>query len=357
MQVVVDLLLHEVTDKLVYADSAFGGDGLGAQLDFGLALEHGFLDVNADGGYNAVADVHILISLAAELLDDLGDVFLEGCLMGASQGGVLSVDKGVVLLSVLVAVGEGYLYVLALQVDDVVERVAGHAVGQQVAQSVAAEDAVAVEENGEAGVEIGVVAEHGFYELLPEGVVLEKRVVGLEEDIRAVLLPGFRRGVGQQHALFKDQVPHLPLAEALHLEMGAQGIHGLQAHAIQAHALLECLAVILGTRVEHAHGLEQFSLWDAAAVVAHRHVQVVCEPDLDSPACIHLELVDAVVHHFLEQYIHAVLGLRPVTQASDVHARPGAHMLHVRKVPDIVLFVLGLGRHAGARYVLFHVYV
>lgn len=45
--------------------------------------------------------------------------------MGAAHGGVLAVDEGVVFLAVVAGVGERDLDVLALEVDERVERVAG----------------------------------------------------------------------------------------------------------------------------------------------------------------------------------------------------------------------------------------
>ena len=78
VQVVVHLLLDEVADELVDGYAALGGSGQRAQLDFRLALEKRFLDVDADGGHQSVADVGIVVVLARIVLDDLGDVFLEG---------------------------------------------------------------------------------------------------------------------------------------------------------------------------------------------------------------------------------------------------------------------------------------
>ena len=63
-----------------------------------------------------------------------GNVFLQGSLVCAALGGVLPVDKGVVLFAVLVGVCEGNLDVLSFQVDDVVKAFAGHVVFQQVLQ-------------------------------------------------------------------------------------------------------------------------------------------------------------------------------------------------------------------------------
>ena len=64
-------------------------------------------------------------------------MLLEGTLVGTALCGMLSVDEGVVFLAVLVGMGEGYFDVLALQVDDGIEGIVGHAVAQQVFQTMA----------------------------------------------------------------------------------------------------------------------------------------------------------------------------------------------------------------------------
>ncbi len=120
VQVVVHLLLHEVANELVYADAALWSSCQRPQFNLCLAFEHRLLNVDADGRYQSVAYVHVFVVLSAVVLDDLGNVLLEGCLMRAPQGGVLSVYEAVVLLAVLAAVGEGYLYVLAAQMHNVV---------------------------------------------------------------------------------------------------------------------------------------------------------------------------------------------------------------------------------------------
>ena len=45
-------------------------------------------------------------------------MFLESTLMGAAQSCMLTVDKRVVLLAILVSMSKGNLYVVALQMND-----------------------------------------------------------------------------------------------------------------------------------------------------------------------------------------------------------------------------------------------
>ena len=56
--------------------------------------------------------------------------------MCSALGGMLTVYKRVILLAVLVGMRKGYLDILALQVNNGVECIAGHTVLQQILKSV-----------------------------------------------------------------------------------------------------------------------------------------------------------------------------------------------------------------------------
>ena len=134
MQIVVYALFDEVAHIFINTDTLRRHGGR-AQLDLRLTLKDGFLDIDGDGGYDTRSDITILIFII-ELLDGSGDVLLEGALMGAALNGMLTIDERVILLAILVGMGKGYLDVLALQVDDGIEGIAGHAVLQQVFETV-----------------------------------------------------------------------------------------------------------------------------------------------------------------------------------------------------------------------------
>ena len=198
VQVVVHLGLDEVAHVFVDAGSGglvFLGHGgphvVAAQLCLCLAFEHRLFHVDGDGGHQSVADVGVVEILVVELLNGARQMLLQGTLMCAALCGVLAVDEGVIFLAVLVGMGEGYFDVLALEVDDVVEALAGHVVLQQVLQAVAREDALSVVDEGQSRVEVGVVAQQVLHELVLEAEADEQRVVRLEVDVGA----GFLRGV------------------------------------------------------------------------------------------------------------------------------------------------------------------
>ena len=125
--------------------------------------------------------------------------------------------------------------------------------------------------------------------------MLKQRVVGLEIDVGAILVLRRFRGVADQLASLESSLAHLSVAIAVHLEMGAQGVDGLHTDAVQSDTLLECLRVVLATRVQHADGLDHLALRDAASVVAYGDAQLVVDVDLNPVAGLHLELIDAVV--------------------------------------------------------------
>lgn len=82
--------------------------------------------------------------------------------MGASHGGVLAIDEGVVVLAVSTAMGHGDLDVFTLEVNDRVENVARQVVLKEILEAVLGLEGLAVEGESEPGVEVGVVPEHGL---------------------------------------------------------------------------------------------------------------------------------------------------------------------------------------------------
>ena len=338
VQVVVHFGLDEVADKLVEV-RPFGGHFQRTQLHLRLAFEHGFLHIDGNGAHESVADVGIVKVFVEILLDGACQVFFESTLVCTSLGGVLSVDEGVVLFAVLVGMGEGYLDVLPFQVDNRVERGGGHGVVEQVDQSVARHDAVSVVDDGKARVQVGIIAQHRFYEFRAEAVMLEKGAVRFEEDVGAGRFLGIRGRVALQDAFGKNGLTHFPVAIAAYDETCAQGIDRLDADAVQTDAFLERLAVILAAGVEHAHSLDEFALRDAASVVAHTDTQVVFHADVYLLARVHLELVDAVVDDFFQEHIDAIFRITSVAQLAYVHAGACADVLHVAQVAYVVVVI------------------
>ena len=134
VQIVIDLLLDEVADVFIDAHTAIGGHRERTEFDLGLTLEHGFLDVDGNGGYDTCTNVAVLV-FAVELLDGTGNMLFKRTLVGTTLSGVLTVNKRVILLAILIGMGESYLDIFALKMHNRIECIAGHAVFQQVFKS------------------------------------------------------------------------------------------------------------------------------------------------------------------------------------------------------------------------------
>ena len=174
------------------------------------------------------------------------------------------------------------------------------------------------------------------------GIVLEERVVWLEEHVGAIFILRRLSDIADQLATLEDSLAHLPFAIAAHLETAAQSIDGLHTHTVQTDRLLEGLGVELTTGVQDAHRVDQLSLGDATAIVTNRHTEVVLDGHLDAVACLHLKLVDRVVEHFLQQHVDTVIGLRTVVELTNIHTRTQTDMLQARQGNDVGIIILHL---------------
>ena len=74
-----------------------------------------------------------------------------------------------------------------------------------------------------------------------ERIILEQGGIGLKMDIGACLVGGVVGGIVLQLATLKTHGAHLAIAIGTGLEMQAQCIDSLDAHAVEPHALLKGL--------------------------------------------------------------------------------------------------------------------
>ena len=230
MQVVVHLLFDEIPHILVDAH-AIGCHCQRTEFDLRLTLEHWFLHVDGNGCHDTRTDIAILV-FTKEILDGTSNMFLEGTLVGTALCGMLSVDERIVLLAVLIGMGEGYLDVLAFEMNDGIKTVVSHAVIQQILQTMTGENTATIIHDGESCVQVGIVAEHVLHDVILELIVEEERIVRLEEDIGAVLVLCLLRLVIGHLAFLKGGLAHHTVTITAHLEVTAQGIDGLYADAI-----------------------------------------------------------------------------------------------------------------------------
>ena len=228
--------------------------------------------------------------------------------------------------------------------DRRVERVLGHVLVQKVQKAVFRRVGLPVEPDRQAPVQVGVVADQLLDVLQVVGVGAEDLLVDTEADLRAVALrKAALPAVALLEALLEIDRVGLAVAHRARRKGARKVVHGLDAHAVQAHGLLEgralLVVVILATGVHHAHGRRKRVERNAPPVVAHRH-DVILDRDVDLVAeAVHV-FVDRVVGHLLDQHVDAVVGLRAVAEFADVHARAKAHMLARGERADRVVAVV-----------------
>ena len=160
MHEVVKFLLYEVTDELLHAHASRVGCYCGrSKTHLGLALEHRFLYIDCDCSHNTVADIAILEVLCREkIMYCLRHKLLERTLVRTALRCMLSVDKGVVLLAILLCMGKGNLDIRSAKMDNRIESLSCHIVGQEVGKTVTRKYALAVEHDCKAGIQVSVVA-------------------------------------------------------------------------------------------------------------------------------------------------------------------------------------------------------
>ena len=253
---------------------------------------------------------------------------------------MLAVDERVVALAVARAVGDHHLDVLPREVDGRVERVLGHVVVHEVQQTVFRNVALAVEIERQTQVQVAVIADFLLDVFEVVGIFAENLLVDAVRDERAVLLvDAALPPVAHFETLGEGHRTGLAVADRTGRKLFGKHVHGLDAHAVQAHGLLEGVASVLAARVHLPDGRRERLEGDAAAVVAHRN-DVVGQRDVDLPARAHDEFVDRVVHDLLDQHVERLVGLRTVAHHADVHAGAQADVLPRREGHDGVVAVI-----------------
>ena len=343
VQVVVEVLAQELHDEVADRGARLR-HLLRAELRLGLRLEDRARHADRDGADERRADVGRVVVLVVELADGLGDGFAEGRLVRAALRRVLSVDERVAALAVARAVGDHHLDVGSRQVDGRIERLLGHVLVQQVEQSVLRGVGLAVQTDRQPAVQVGVVAHQLLDILQMVGIGAEDLLVDAEADLRAVLLREARLpAVALLESLLEVDRVGLAVAHRAGREAARKVVHGLDAHAVQTHRLLEgrvvLVIVVFAARVHHAHRRRERVERNAAPVIAHGHL-AVRDRDVDLVAeAVHV-FVDRVVDHLLDEDIDAVVGLRAVAQFADVHAGAQPHVLTRRERADGVVAIV-----------------
>ena len=192
------------------------------------------------------------------------------------------------------------------------------------------ENATPIIHDGEPDIKVGIVAKHILHYLIMELIIVEHRGIWFKINISAVLVLCRLSHIALQLTILKDGLTHFALTIAVYLEMCTQCIHSLYSYTIQANGLLESLRVEFSAGVQNTHRVDKLTLRDASTVVSNRDAVIVFDIHLDTVASLHLELIDGVVEHFLQQDIDSIFCRRAVTQTSDIHTWTQADMLQTR---------------------------
>ena len=137
--------------------------------------------------------------------------------------------------------GKGNLNILALEMDNGVKGIVGHAIFQQILQSMTGKDAPIIIHDGQANIQIGIVAKHVFHNFIVELIVQELSGIWFEIDIGAILILSRFCNIAYQLATLKHGLAHLAFAIASHFETTTQGVHSFYTNTIQTNRFLKGL--------------------------------------------------------------------------------------------------------------------
>src|SRR5205085_1214587 len=150
-----------------------------------------------------------------------------------------------------VAMSEGDLDVFALKVNDRIEDFAGNVFGEEIVKAAAGAELFAVEEEGEAGVQIGIVPEHVLDVVGKPAIFAEHLRIGRKGNggsrIERRLLNG---RVFFRHATRELDDLGLVLANGLDIKIGGQRVDGLNSDAVQTNGLLERFGIVFGAGID-----------------------------------------------------------------------------------------------------------
>ena len=308
VEVVVELGLDEVVDELIDGDISVGRHVFRAEFDFRLGLEDGFFDVNGYRSNNTVTDVSEFLVLIEKLLDGSSDGLAVSGLVRTTLNGVLSVDEGIILVSGLIGMGQGNFDIFAGDVNNRIEGVGGHALSEQVKQAVFGDELFAVIDEGEAGVEVCVVTQHGLDILIAESIVGKEFfvIIGGEGDKRTAFGSGLLAGtlhpfgngddsgIFDKDTLFEGSTACAVITESLHHEIGREGVDSLRTDTVQTDGLMESLIVVLTTGVDNRDSVDEFAQRNTTTVVAYGNL-FAFNGHLDNLTFLHAELVNGVI--------------------------------------------------------------
>ena len=187
VQEIINILLDKVTDIFINR-FAIGRHLRRAELNLRLTFKHRLFHIQRNRSHNAIANIGILVVFIEKLLDGFRNMFLKSALVCTTLCGVLSVDKAMILFTILISVCESNLNIFAHNVDNGIQAIIGHGVVEQVFQAISALNAPPIIHNGETTIQISVVTQHGFNDVFVETIAFKECVIGHKINISAVFI-------------------------------------------------------------------------------------------------------------------------------------------------------------------------
>ena len=235
VQEVVQFPLQEIVHK-AFQRGLSRSHFSGSELGFSLRLKNRLLHFDRNRRGDASADVRCIVILSEEIPDNANVSLTEGGLVGTALRRVLAVDKTLVVLPVGICMRDGHFNIFIDKVNNGITRIFVQVVGQQVFQAVFRLELLAVQIQGEGGVQVGVVPQQPLDVFHAVAVRLEYVPIGPEGNHGTVALFGFTALLVVHEVTALELCPlDFTLPVALHGEIRRQGVHGFGPHPVQAH--------------------------------------------------------------------------------------------------------------------------
>ena len=223
--------------------------------------------------------------------------------------------------------GEGQFQHLVLVMHGGIELLELTLVFDKVQQSVLGLDRGVVEVESEPSVQVGVESKTTHDVFIKKLVIHKDRGIGSEcnEGARSILAVStllFALLLSQGKRCLSEFAVPMTANE----EVAGECIYGFGSHAVESNAKLKDIVIVFGTGVDAGYTVDNLSQRDAPTEISHSDGAVFYSY-VNMLSVAHDELIDCVIHDFLEQDVYAVVILGSISSATDVHSGSQANVL------------------------------
>ena len=204
------------------------------------------------------------------------------------------------------------------------------------------DNSLSVVDESQSCIKISIIAQQRFYKLVLKRVIEEEGIVRFKEDVSTVFFRTVLCDIALQHTFLENYRTYFPVTIAAYLETAAERVDGFDADTVQTDTLFEGLAIVFTAGIQLADSFHQLSLRNTPSVVTYTYAEIFFYIDFNTFAGSHFEFIDAVVHHFFQQYVNTVIVLRTVAKTAYVHTRTDTNVLHVVQMANIIFIVFNL---------------